>query len=79
MRDDRLRFNPSLLSLEEGGAICFPLPPVEFRRHSHPLKNFTQPGCPADFRRIVRLPHIMCLGERGQHPPDEHQPAKRRP
>ena len=76
MRDDRLRFNTALLNLEGSGAICFPLSPVEFRRHSNPHTNLTPQGCPADLLGwVVSLLRILRLRERRQHPPDKRQSA----
>jgi hypothetical protein len=75
MGDDRLRFNSALLSLEDSDAICFPLPPVEFRRHSNPHKNLTPAGSQARFDRVVRVARILRLRERGQHTPDKCQSA----
>ena len=76
MRDDRLRFNPALLSLEDSDAICFHLPLVEFRRFSNPQKNLTPPGSQADFDRVVLVARILRLRERGQYPPNECQSAR---
>ena len=78
MRDDRLRFNPALLSLEDSDAICFPLPPVEFRRFYKPQKNLTSPRSQAGFDRVMLVARILRLRERGQYPPNECQSASQR-
>ena len=76
MCDDRVRFNTALLNLEGSGAICFPVPPVEFRRHSNPHKKLTPQVCPADLLGwVVSLLRILRLRERRQHPPDKRQSA----